>query len=145
MWIFWQRRKKLKSTYIDGSQCPDIIPVITSVAILAKGRTEIVNVGRLRIKECDRLSAITSELNKLGANIIEKEDSIIVEGVDELEGNVEVWSHKDHRIAMTLAIVSSRCKKPIVIKDYDCVSKSYPNFFGDFEKVGGISIEWNVG
>lgn len=116
-----------------------------NVDIVAKGRTEIVNVGRLRIKECDRLSAITSELNKLGANIIEKEDSIIVEGVDELEGNVEVWSHKDHRIAMTLAIISSRCKKPIVIKDYDCVSKSYPRFFEDFEKVGGISVEWNVG
>ena len=80
-----------------------------------------------------------------GANIIEKEDSIIVEGVDELEGNVEVWSHKDHRIAMTLAIVSSRCNKPIVIKDYDCVSKSYPKFFEDFEKIGGISVEWNVG
>lgn len=140
-----RKTKKLKSTYIDGSQCPDIIPVLTSVAALAKGRTEITNVGRLRIKECDRLSAITSELNKLGANIIEKEDSIIVEGVEELEGGVEVWSHKDHRIAMTLAMVSSRCNKPIIIKDYDCVSKSYPKFFEDFEKIGGITVEWNVG
>lgn len=140
-----KKKKKLKSTYIDGSQCPDIIPVLTSVAALAKGRTEIVNVGRLRIKECDRLAAITCELNKLGANITEKEDSIIVDGVDELEGGVEVWSHKDHRIAMTLAIVSSKCNKPIIIKDYDCVSKSYPKFFEDFEKLGGITVEWNVG
>lgn len=133
-------RNKLKSTYIDGSQCPDIIPVLTSVAALAKGRTEIVNVGRLRLKECDRISAIVSELNKLGANIKEKRDSIIVDGVDELEGDTEVWSHKDHRIAMTLAIISSRCKNPIIIKDYDCVSKSYPKFFEDFENVGGISV-----
>ena len=140
-----KRRKKLKSAYIDGSQCPDIIPILTSVAALAKGRTEIVNVGRLRLKECDRLSAIVCELNKLGANIIEKEDSIIVDGVDELEGDTQVWSHKDHRIAMTLAIISSRCNKPITIKDYDCVSKSYPEFFEDFEKIGGISVEWNVG
>lgn len=140
-----KRKKKLRSTYIDGSQCPDIIPVITSVAALAKGRTEIVNVGRLRIKECDRLSAITCELNKLGANITEREDSIIVDGVDELKGDVEVWSHKDHRIAMTLAIASSKCKRPIIIKDYDCVSKSYPKFFEDFEKLGGITVEWNVG
>lgn len=140
-----RRKKKLKATYIDGSQCPDIIPVLTSVASLAKGRTEIVNVGRLRIKECDRLSAISSELNKLGANIMEKEDSIIIDGVDELKGDVEVWSHKDHRIAMTLAIVASRCSKPIVIKDYDCVSKSYPKFFKDFEKIGGITVEWSVG
>ena len=133
-------RNKLKSTYIDGSQCPDIIPVLTSVAALAKGRTEIVNVGRLRLKECDRLSAIVCELNKLGANITEKRDSIIVDGVDELEGDTEVWSHKDHRIAMTLAIISSRCKNPIIIKDYDCVSKSYPKFFEDFENIGGISV-----
>ena len=138
-------RKKLKSTYIDGSQCPDIIPVLTSVAALAKGRTEIVNVGRLRIKECDRLSAITCELNKLGAKIMEKEDSIIIDGVESLEGDVEVCSHKDHRISMALAIVSSRCNKPIIIRDYDCVSKSYPKFFEDFEKIGGISVEWNVG
>ncbi|MDU6984976.1 MAG: 3-phosphoshikimate 1-carboxyvinyltransferase [Terrisporobacter othiniensis] len=140
-----KRKKKLKSTYIDGSQCPDIIPVLASVAALAKGRTEIVNVGRLRIKECDRLAAITSELNKLGANIIEKEESIIIDGVDELQGDNVVWSHNDHRIAMTLAVVSSRCKMPIVIKDYDCVSKSYPKFFEDFEKIGGITVEWNVG
>lgn len=140
-----KQRKKLKSTYVDGSQCPDIIPIITLVSVLAKGRTEIVNVGRLRIKECDRLSAITTELNKLGAKIIEKEDSIIVDGVDGLDGDVKVWSHKDHRIAMTLAIASSRCKKPIIIKDYDCVSKSYPKFFEDFEKIGGVAIEWNMG
>ena len=140
-----QRRKKLKATYIDGSQCPDIIPILTSVAALAKGRTEIVNVGRLRLKECDRLSAIVCELNKLGANITEKKDSIIVDGVEELEGDIQVWSHKDHRIAMTLAIASSRCKKPIIIKDYNCVSKSYPKFFEDFENIGGISVEWNVG
>lgn len=140
-----QRRRKLKATYIDGSQCPDIIPILTSVAALAKGRTEIVNVGRLRLKECDRLSAIVCELNKLGANITEKKDSIIVDGVEELEGDIQVWSHKDHRIAMTLAIASSRCKKPIIIKDYNCVSKSYPKFFEDFENIGGISVEWNVG
>ena len=140
-----KRRKKLKSTYIDGSQCPDIIPILTSVAAIAKGRTEIVNVGRLRLKECDRLSAIVCELNKLGANITEKKDSIIVNGVDELEGDTQVWSHKDHRIAMTLAIISSRCSNPVIIKDYDCVSKSYPKFFEDFENIGGISVEWNVG
>ncbi len=137
------RRKKLKSTTIDGSEIPDIIPILACVASLAKGKTEIINIGRLRIKECDRLSAITNELCKLGANIKEKEDSIIVEGVDEFEGGVEVWSHKDHRIAMTLAIASSKCQKPIIIKDYDCVSKSYPNFFGDFESIGGIKVQWN--
>ena len=136
---------KLSSTVIDGSQCPDIIPVLTSVAALTKGTTEIINAGRLRIKECDRLAAVTSELNKLGAKIIEKEDGLVVTGVEKLQGGVEVWSHKDHRIAMTLAIASTRCEEPIVIKDYECIAKSYPKFFEDFKALGGNVHEWNVG
>ena len=136
---------ELASTVIDGSQCPDIIPVLTSVAALTKGTTEIINAGRLRIKECDRLAAVTSELNKLGAKIIEKEDGLVVTGVEKLQGGVEVWSHKDHRIAMTLAIASTRCEEPIVIKDYECIAKSYPKFFEDFKALGGNVHEWNVG
>lgn len=128
---------QLVSTIIDGSQCPDIIPVLTAVAALTKGKTEIINAGRLRIKECDRLAAVTSELNKLGAKIVEQEDGLIVTGVEILKGNVEVWSHKDHRIAMTLAIASTKCEEPIVIKDYECIAKSYPNFFDDFVSLGG--------
>ncbi|MZK51259.1 3-phosphoshikimate 1-carboxyvinyltransferase [Clostridium beijerinckii] len=135
----------LKSTIIDGSQCPDIIPVVSLVAALSEGTTEIINAGRLRIKECDRLAAVTSELNKLGAKIIEKEEGLIIEGVKELKGNVEVWSHKDHRIAMTMAIASTMCKEPIILKDYECVSKSYPQFWDDFKNLGGVFDEWNVG
>ena len=136
---------ELTSTVIDGSQCPDIIPVLTLVAALTKGTTEIINAGRLRIKECDRLAAVTFELNKLGAKIIEKEDGLVVTGVEKLQGGVDVWSHKDHRIAMTLAIASTRCEEPIVIKDYECIAKSYPNFFEDFKALGGNVHEWNVG
>lgn len=135
----------LKSTIIDGSQCPDIIPVVSLVAALSEGTTEIINAGRLRIKECDRLAAVTSELNKLGAKVIEKEEGLIIEGVKELKGNVEVWSHKDHRIAMTMAIASTMCKEPIILKDYECVSKSYPQFWDDFKNLGGVFDEWNVG
>lgn len=137
--------KELVSTLIDASQCPDIIPVISLVAALAKGRTEIINAGRLRIKECDRLKAVATELNKLGAKIEEKEEGLVIDGVNELEGGIEVWSWKDHRIAMTLAIAATRCKKPISIKDYDCVAKSYPKFFEDYKKLGGIVNEWSMG
>ena len=133
--------RKLAGTVIDGSQCPDIIPVISLVAALAKGRTEIINAGRLRIKECDRLNAVATELNKLGAKIIEKEDGLIIDGVSELTGGIEVWSHNDHRIAMTLAIAATRCKEPIILKDYECVSKSYPHFFNDYKKLGGLLDE----
>ncbi len=136
---------KLKGTEIDASQCPDIIPVVSLVAALAKGTTKIINAGRLRIKECDRLHAICLELNKLGAKITEGEDYLIIEGVHELKGNVTVWSHKDHRIAMTLAIAASKCKEPIIIKDYECVSKSYPLFFEDYKNIGGTFNEWSLG
>ena len=135
----------LKATIIDGSQCPDIIPVLSVAAALAKGTTKIIKAGRLRIKECDRLKAVASELTKLGAKIEEKEDGLIIEGVESLKGGVEVWSWKDHRIAMTLAIAATRCKEPIVLKDYECISKSYPSFFNDYRRLGGIASEWNVG
>lgn len=135
----------LNCTVIDGSQCPDIIPVLSVAASLAKGTTKIINAGRLRIKECDRLKAVASELSKLGAKIIETEDGLIIEGVDSLKGGVDVWSWKDHRIAMTLAIAATRCEEPIVLKDYECISKSYPAFFEDYRALGGIADEWNVG
>ena len=139
------KSRKLKSTIIDASQCPDIIPVISLVSALCKGTTEIRNAGRLRIKECDRLNAVAVELNKLGADITEYEDSLVINGVNELKGGVEVWSHKDHRIAMTLAIAGTICKEPIIIKDYECVSKSYPHFFEDFKMLGGSFDEWSMG
>ena len=136
---------ELSSTIIEGSQCPDIIPVLAAVASLAEGKTEIINAERLRIKECDRLSAVTSELNKLGAKIEEKQDGLVIEGVKSFKGNVEVWSHKDHRIAMTLAIASTMCDEEIILKDYECVSKSYPNFFDDFKQLGGTFNECSLG
>lgn len=137
--------KSLNSTIIDAAQCPDIIPVLALVASLSSGRTEIINGERLRIKECDRLNAVKVELNKLGAKVEEKEDGLVIYGVSELYGGVTVWSHKDHRIAMTLAIASTKCKNPIIIKDFECVSKSYPHFFDDFKMLGGSFDEWNVG
>lgn len=135
--LIGKTKEGLKSTIIDGSQCPDIIPVISLVAALSEGTTEIINAGRLRIKECDRLAAVASELNKLGAKITEKKDGLVIKGVVSLKGGVDVWSHKDHRIAMTLAIASTVCELPIVLKDYECVSKSYPEFWEDFKSLGG--------
>ena len=129
----------LNSTVIDATDCPDIIPVLSVCAAFANGKTEIINAKRLRIKECDRLSAINEELSKLGASIEEKEDSLIIHGNGnkKLKGGCEVWSHKDHRICMMLSIASTICEEDIIIKDAECISKSYPRFFEDFEKIGG--------
>lgn len=126
-----------KQVMIDASECPDIIPVLTVVAALRRGTTKIVNARRLRIKECDRLHAIAAELEKLGAKITEGLDYLTVQGARTLKGGVEVWSHNDHRIAMSLAIAATVCESPIILKDPECVAKSYPHFFADFKALGG--------
>jgi len=129
--------KDLKGIVIDASQIPDIIPVLAATACFAKGQTVIKNAQRLRMKECDRLSATVKELVALGAVIWEDSDCMYITGVDHLKGGCEVQSHGDHRIAMMLAIIAQRCARPIIINEYKCVSKSYPNFFRDYEILGG--------
>lgn len=128
---------ELRGITIDGSQYPDIIPILTVAAALADGETHIIRAERLRIKECDRLQAITSELTKLGANITELEDGLIIQGVATFKGNVSVSSHADHRIAMSLAIAATRCEQPIYLENPDCVNKSYPNFWEDYYQICG--------
>ena len=128
---------KTKGTIIDVSQCPDIAPILTVLGALSEGETKIINAERLRIKESDRIISIKTELNKLGAEVEEVGDSLVIQGVDTFEGGVEVSAWNDHRIAMSLAIASIRCKNEIVIDEAESVKKSYPHFWDDFEKMGG--------
>lgn len=120
---------------IDGSQVPDIIPVVSLVAALSEGKTQITNLERLRIKESDRLTATQKELKTLGADIRAIDDSLHITGVSMLKGGASVWSHKDHRMAMMIAIASTVCETEIELKDPECVSKSYPNFWEEFERL----------
>ena len=127
-----------KATVIDASNCPDIIPVLSVLAAVSSGTTKIINAGRLRIKECDRLAAMTSELNKLGAKIMEEAEGMTIEGCPEgLAGGGEVDAWNDHRIAMSLAIAAQCCKEPFVLNGAGSVSKSYPTFWEDYQSVGG--------
>lgn len=133
-----------RGTVIDASQCPDLVPILAVFGALSEGKTRIVNAQRVRIKESDRLKAIASELNKIGANITETEDGLNITGVDTLNGGI-VDSWNDHRIAMALAIASTRCKEPLIINNSSAVNKSYPEFWSDFVKLGGVIDEWNMG
>lgn len=128
---------KTKGTIIDVSQCPDIAPILTVLGALSEGETKIINAERLRIKESDRIISIKTELNKLGAKIEEIGDSLVIQGIKTFEGGVEVSAWNDHRIAMSLAVASIRCKNEIVIDEAESVKKSYPHFWDDFEKMGG--------
>ena len=126
----------LTGTTVDASQCPDIIPVVSLALAIAKGDSQVIHAGRLRIKECDRLSATVKELNALEAKLIEHEDSMEITGVNSLKGG-SVSSHDDHRMAMMLAIASTICQKDVIIDNKECVKKSYPDFWEDFMMLGG--------
>lgn len=133
-----------KGITIDASQCPDIVPILTVLAALSEGETRIINASRLRIKESDRLKAISTELNKLGADVKELEEGLVINGVESLTGGI-VDSWNDHRIAMALAIASIKCTGNVTITNSDVVNKSYPHFWQDFKSLGGKINEFNMG
>lgn len=129
-------KSELKGTTVDVSQCPDLVPAIALAASTAKGVTNIINGARLRIKESDRLLTTCRELNKLGANITEKQDGLNIEGVIKLKGGKGSGSG-DHRIVMALAAASTICDQAVEIEGYEAVKKSYPEFWEDFITIGG--------
>jgi len=129
---------------IDASQIPDLVPVISVLASLKENcTTKIINAGRLRFKESDRLEATASEMKKLGALIEETKNGLIINGKSSLYGNATVDSHNDHRIAMALAIAAIKCDNPIVLEGYESVKKSYPKFWDDYQSLGGAIYELN--
>ena len=140
----WNKKEKL---ILDGSETPDIIPILSLKACTSKKEIEIVNIARLRIKESDRLRAIVKELSKLGFDLLEKEDSILINSrkdFNKIINNSPVYlsSHSDHRIAMTIAIASTYYDGEIILDNLDCIKKSYPNFWEVFLSLGGKIYEY---
>lgn len=127
---------KTHGTTIDAEDCPDLVPALAALAAVSEGTTEIIHASRVRLKECDRLHAMAVELTKLGADIEEKPDGLLIRGQDHLTGGA-VSSWNDHRIAMALAAVSAKCSAPLTIEGAESVRKSYPTFWEDFKRVGG--------
>jgi 3-phosphoshikimate 1-carboxyvinyltransferase len=123
---------------IDAADCPDLVPILSVLAALSSGTTRIINAGRLRLKECDRLAAMAAGLNKLGARVQELSEGLVIEGRPEgLDGGAEVSAWNDHRIAMSLAVASTRCAGPVRLTGAESVQKSYPEFWQDFAALGG--------
>ena len=132
---------------LDGSETPDIIPILSLKAAVSGKKIEIVNVERLRIKESDRLKAPVEELSKLNFDLIEKKDSILINSRENFEANknekiVSLSAHSDHRIAMMIAIAATCYDGEILLDNLDCVKKSYPNFWEVFLSLGGKIYEY---
>ena len=116
---------------IEGDIIPrliDEIPVLAVIATQAQGQTVIKDAQDLRNKESDRIKTIVTELKKVGASIEEIPDGMIINGKTNLRGEVEVETYHDHRLAMSLYVAGLVCKKEILIKDFDWVNISLPEF-----------------
>ena len=126
----------LDQTEIDARDIPDLVPILAVLAASRNGKTRIFGAERLRIKESDRLYAVTKCINDLGGMAEETDDGIIICGTGKLLGGC-VDSFNDHRIAMSCAIASLICEKEVTILGAECVKKSYPAFWDDYKLLGG--------
>lgn len=131
----------LTGVTVDMEDYPDLGPILMALGAVSKGKMTLTNAKRLRIKESDRISAMVSNLNKLGVKTYELEDEVTVYGNEKLKGDVLLNTFNDHRIAMALAILSIKCELPITLDDETVVAKSYPTFFKEFVRLGGIIDE----
>ena len=129
---------QLKGTTIEGEIIPrliDEIPIIAVLATQAEGQTIIRDAQDLRNKESDRITAVVTELKKLGAGIEETPDGMIISGENNLVGDVNLETYHDHRLAMSLYVAGLVCNKEITINEFEWVNISFPEFEKLFENL----------
>ena len=127
----------LTGVSIRGETIPNVIdeiPLIALAATQAEGETEIRDAAELRVKESDRISTTVVELRKLGADIEELPDGMIVRGPTPLKG-AQCESHGDHRLAMTLGVAGLLARGETLVAGHECVGVSYPGFWEDLESL----------
>ena len=130
------KRAALHGITIDASPIPDLIPVLSVVATAASGETRVIHAQRLRLKESDRLHSTTQMLRALGAEAEELPDGLVIRGGRTLAGGT-VDACGDHRIAMSAAVAGGICRGAVTICGSECVQKSYPDFWTDFQQLKG--------
>jgi 3-phosphoshikimate 1-carboxyvinyltransferase len=132
------RAAALKGVEIGGAIIPrliDELPVLAVAAACAAGTTTVRDAGELRVKESDRISAMTSQLAALGINITAREDGFVVQGGRRLKGG-RVQSFGDHRVAMSLCVAALAAASPVVLDDPECMAVSYPTFLDTLKALG---------
>ena len=138
------RPHSLRSLIIDVRNTPDLVPAIAVAACRASEKTVIMNAERLRLKESDRLHAITEVLRSLGTMVNERPDGLEIYGGYKLHGG-RVSSFNDHRIAMMAACLRGQTPEgpdgDIIIEGAEAVNKSYPGFWEDYKLLGGKTEE----
>lgn len=127
----------LRATVIEGEVIPTLIdelPTIALMACFAEGTTVIRDAAELKVKESNRIAIMVENLTKMGADVTETEDGMIIRGGRPLHGAV-IDTHKDHRIAMTFAVAALAAEGETELLDADCVNISYPAFYEDLARL----------
>ena len=127
-------RKECLPFKLDAENIPDLVPILAVLAAGAVGKTTISNITRLRLKESDRVDAVCKLICGLGGTAEADENNLYILGTGKLKGGC-VDSFNDHRIAMAASIASVLCESPVEIHDCMAVTKSYPHFYEDFNKL----------
>ena len=125
---------KLKAIDLDCNHMPDAAMTLAILALFADGTTTLRNIASWRVKETDRLTAMATELRKVGATVIEGEDYITITPPKQLTPNAEIDTYDDHRMAMCFSLVSLG-NIPITINDPTCVAKTFPRYFEVFQSI----------
>jgi 3-phosphoshikimate 1-carboxyvinyltransferase len=125
---------ELKGAELDINDTPDALPALAAAACFADGRTILGNVKQARLKECDRIAAMATELTKMGGKVKELPDGIIIEGAP-LTGT-KVHGYHDHRMVMALALAGMGAAGITNIDTAEATSVTYPSFVDDYKQLG---------
>ncbi len=123
---------------IDLADCPDLGPILCCLALFCEGETRLVNAGRLRIKESDRIASMETELRKLGASVASTGSSVSIRGGVPLvlDGGVALAAHNDHRVVMALSAAALCGGGCVDISGAEAINKSWPDYFSALQALG---------
>ena len=127
----------IKGYSADCSDIPDLVPILSVLGAYGTEKSVIFNAERLRIKESDRLAACADMLGRLGGDVRVTADGLEITPTGGLSGG-EVDGFGDHRIVMAAAIAALNCRGDVIIRGAEAAEKSYPDFFRDYSRLGGI-------
>ena len=133
------KKSELRPFFFDATESPDLFPPLVALAAYCRGTSTIKGVSRLIHKESNRSAALVNEFGKMNIKIGIDGDNMFVTG-GKVSG-AEVSSHGDHRIAMATAVAALAANGKVIIKDSQCVAKSYPAFFDDLRHLGVMVYE----
>ncbi len=125
---------QLKGGNFSLKDCPDLVPIMAIAALFAKGKTRLYNIAHARVKESDRISDLRKELLKIGANVKETQNELIIMPQKNYNTDCILDPHYDHRLAMAFSVLGA--KLGVIVKDIQCANKSYPGFIKDLQSLG---------